>query len=275
VVELITSLDAAGAVYHCQDPFAYNPAGVRPAVAASEARLLELADAVLVSSRLMFEEHAPRTRRAYHTPHAVRGEWLAELGRAGPEPPDLAGVPHPRICIFGGLGPWLDLAGVARLAADNPHWSIVLLGPAIGARGRQGALTHLLRGLNVTWLGEKAHHELPAYLRRMDILLLPYNISEYTLRVYPAKTFECLATGLPIVATRLPDLEEFGDLMLFGQPGDWQAAVSAALEDRDAARAAARRRMAGANTWQHRYREIRSRLTPLQVCGGSDGHHQA
>jgi len=43
-------------------------------------------------------------------------------------------------------------------------------------------------------------------LKDVDVLLLPYRVSELTEGLFPAKLFECLATGRPIVSTYLPSL---------------------------------------------------------------------
>ena len=40
----------------------------------------------------------------------------------------------------------------------------------------------------------------------MDALLMPYKINDFTRGVFPSKSYECLATGKPVVATPLPDL---------------------------------------------------------------------
>ncbi len=49
--------------------------------------------------------------------------------------------------------------------------------------------------------------ELPTLLEPIDALLLPYKVGGFTKAAFPAKIYECLATGKPIVTVPLPDLQ--------------------------------------------------------------------
>ena len=57
---------------------------------------------------------------------------------------------------------------------------------------------------NVHWLAAKAHEDLRGYLAGLNAVYLPYVLDDFTSRIYPAKIHECLALGLPVVATALP-----------------------------------------------------------------------
>lgn len=63
---------------------------------------------------------------------------------------------------------------------------------------------------NIMILGNKPHHEIPLYLRAADVLVIPNSAKEKISRLYtsPMKLFEYMASGTPIVATRLPSLLE-------------------------------------------------------------------
>ena len=74
----------------------------------------------------------------------------------------------------------------------------------------------------------------------------------------PAKTYECLATGLPVVATPLPELTaDFAEEMRFVTPGEaWAPAVEAALREDTPAARARRIALARENTWERRFGEL-------------------
>jgi glycosyltransferase involved in cell wall biosynthesis len=63
----------------------------------------------------------------------------------------------------------------------------------------------------VEFLGEVQHEALPGHLREADVLIIPYKITPFTQGTFPAKTYEALATGKPVVATPLPDLRLLGE----------------------------------------------------------------
>lgn len=59
---------------------------------------------------------------------------------------------------------------------------------------------------NITILGQREQAELPAILRSGDVLVLPHPDNEYSQS--PMKLFEYMASGVPIVSSRLSSLTE-------------------------------------------------------------------
>src|SRR5690606_22334351 len=56
---------------------------------------------------------------------------------------------------------------------------------------------------NVLFLGLKAQVDLPAYVQRFDVGLIPFKVSPTTHAVSPLKIFEYLASGVPVAAPPL------------------------------------------------------------------------
>ena len=50
---------------------------------------------------------------------------------------------------------------------------------------------------NVHLLGLKAQGELPAYVQRFDVGVIPFRVNETTHAVSPLKAYEYLASGVP------------------------------------------------------------------------------
>jgi glycosyltransferase involved in cell wall biosynthesis len=77
---------------------------------------------------------------------------------------------------------------------------------------------------NVMIVGKKDHNEIPIYLKAADILVLPNNKGEMISMYYtsPLKLFEYMASKRPIIASKLPSLQEILDekLCYFFEPGD-------------------------------------------------------
>ncbi|MBI2673867.1 MAG: glycosyltransferase family 4 protein [Candidatus Zambryskibacteria bacterium] len=59
---------------------------------------------------------------------------------------------------------------------------------------------------NIKLLGKKDQEDIPSLLQAADVLLLPHPKSEYSQS--PMKLFEYMASGVPIVASRLPSISE-------------------------------------------------------------------
>lgn len=62
---------------------------------------------------------------------------------------------------------------------------------------------------NVIFAGQKPHREIPLWLRAADVLVIP-NTAKEEISLYftsPMKLFEYMASGTPIVASRIPSIE--------------------------------------------------------------------
>jgi glycosyltransferase involved in cell wall biosynthesis len=118
----------------------------------------------------------------------------------------------------------------------------------------QEALPELAPGTEL--LGPVPQGELPALLADVDVIVLPYRKAAHSAGVIPAKTFECLATGKPVVAKGLASLEEMGDAFVLAE-GE-EAFVRAVREAVDEAPERRERRLelARRNTWARRAEEI-------------------
>lgn len=63
---------------------------------------------------------------------------------------------------------------------------------------------------NIMILGNRPHREIPMYLKAADVLVLPNSAKEKISRLYtsPMKLFEYMASGTPIVASKIPSICE-------------------------------------------------------------------
>ena len=253
VVDLVRALEPARVVYHCVDDIANNPAGVAPGLVEAERWLVGRADHVLATARSLYEARRAHNPRTLYLPD---GAEIGPFGEAWPEPADLAARPRPRICFAGTIDERVDLGLVAQVAEAHPQAAVVLIGPTKVDVGR------LERLPNVHLLGQRSHQVLPAYLVHSDVLMIPYRLSAYTAHIHPAKTYEYLATGKPLVVTDLPELRPYAGPVVVAPTGEaFLAGVAAGLAETPAAGLAeARRQIAGQNSWELRYRIIRQEI---------------
>src|SRR6185312_1033459 len=126
----------------------------------------------------------------------------------------------------------------------RPSWHIVLI-------GQQLVDTSAVRDLpNVHLLGQKKHHELPAYCKGFDVGLIPYVIDERMTFVNPLKLREYLSAGLPVVSTPVPELRRYSDkARIAATPDEFVAACEAALREGTASERAARSAAMTGETW--------------------------
>lgn len=191
-----------------------------------ERGLIDGAAAVVGSATDLVERAAQAGRAdAVLVPNAVNEAVFG--GDEGERPKDLPD--GPLIGYHGSLyGDWFDWDGLAAVAAANTDASIVLIGEARGVPSNVPG--------NVFFLGLKVQGDLPAYLKRLDVGLVPFKLTRTTHAVSPLKVFEYLACGVPVAA---PPLRALDDLEGVYTDVDLVAAVATALQaprsDSDAA----------------------------------------
>jgi glycosyltransferase involved in cell wall biosynthesis len=239
-------------VYDCTDDW-LAVCGIPACLPQDERTLLARADLTLVPSRRLEELKRPLARRLERVPHGV----LVERFLLDPKPRAADGAVT--LLYYGHLHQQhLDFALLDALARARPAWRIVLVGPV--------RTPHAFPP-NVRLAGQQRHEGLRDFVRESDVLLLPYMLNDYTRSVLPAKIFECLATGRPVVAVPLPELTvDFAEHLRFATDGaSFAREVEAALATDTAAARERRIAFARANTWQVRYERI------CELLAGSGG----
>ena len=249
---LIDAVPHRRLVYDCTDDW-LAVRGIPATLAADERRLLGAADLTLVPSRTLYDRKAGQAHRCVRLPHGA----LVERFLLEPKPVVPAGPLT--LLYYGHLHrQHLDFAvldGVARL---RPGWRVILVGPV---------RTPHRFPVNVELVGQQAHEALRPLLAQADVLLLPYVLNDYTRAVLPAKIYECLATGRPIVATPLPELTAgFSAHLRFATVAEeWVRAAEAAVQADDPGTRAGRIALARDNSWAVRFAELQALLADLET----------
>ncbi|SHE69054.1 Glycosyltransferase, GT2 family [Desulforamulus putei DSM 12395] len=119
------------------------------------------------------------------------------------------------IGYYGAIAEWFDVDLIQKVAIAYPDCLILLIGnDTIGAKSFLGSLP------NVLFTGEVPYARLPFYLHAFDVCLLPFKVLSLTLATNPVKVYEYLAAGKSVVCVDLPEMEQFGNLVLRAQSAD-------------------------------------------------------
>jgi glycosyltransferase involved in cell wall biosynthesis len=245
---VISDLRPRLVLYDCSDDYAHFP-GTPGDIAETERELLRRADLVSCTSTWLLEKVRAARPDAFLSGPAVDYERFAALQGA-----PLFGGEVRTVCFFGSLSAErIDLRALRAIAEAGFEVRIV------GGLGRMDR--NLLELPGIDYRGEVPHAKLPAALAGVDAFVLPYRLSGLTRGISPAKTYECLATGRPVVAAPLPALEELaGYVYLAGRPGDYVEVLQSLkdLETEEGRRA--RIELARENSWGARFEEIEEAL---------------
>lgn len=241
---LVGRLGEVASLYFCMDDFSHLAGVSNGMLEPLERRLLATVDAVVSTARSLTESKAPARGEAHYLPQGVNYEHFA---RPQPEPAELAALPRPLIGFAGALSECCDVELIRAVAGAHPDGSVVLVGPITGP-------TDGLDLPNIHILGARPYRELPAYVQRFDVGLIPYLLNEWTRAVDPLKLLEYLAAGVPVVSTALPEAYKYEEVVRIAR--DRRAFlhdVSVALAEGGAGRDRGRG-IARANTWADRAR---------------------
>ncbi|HEX5437648.1 MAG TPA: glycosyltransferase [Gemmatimonadaceae bacterium] len=233
--------------YHVDDEYSFSP--VESPLSAAESRILRQVDQVFIHSPALMEKKGDLNPHTLFVPNGVD---YASFAGPVPEPADLAPIPHPRVGYAGAIKRQLDWSVLRRLAHEHPEWSFVF----VGSRSPHPELGPILDELSalehVHFLGAKSTHELGRYPQHFDVCLMPYKADDYTKYIYPLKLHEYLASGRPVVGTRIRSLEQFEDVVALAEsPEDWERETARALTPAESAepRRHARQRVARQHDW--------------------------
>ncbi|HWC33192.1 MAG TPA: glycosyltransferase [Mycobacteriales bacterium] len=257
VIHGLERLRPGAVIYHCVDHHSSFPDWAPRAgdLLAAEAKLVRRADAVLATSPQL----------AVHC-----RQWREDVRMVG-NPADVdafAVPPKPCATLRDGLSVFfhgtysahkIDFAFLRRLTDCALVRSVTLVGPLGHPSDRlaTAALGELEADPKVVRIGSTPQADISALLGDVDVLALPYLVSEHTRHVLPLKLGEYLATGMPIVSTPLPAVVEVaGDAVYYcSADAEIVAALRAACSESPALR---QRRIALAQerTWEKRVREL-------------------
>ena len=199
-VEVVDALSAAGAtvVFDLIDDWSDPALGGDWFDADVERRLVSAADLTVASA----PDLALRLERLGAEPILIpNGVNQRIFGRdVSARPDDLPEADTPIIGYHGSLyGNWFDWEALSDVAERFDTSPIVIIGDDKAPRPTMPP--------NVVFLGLKPQSELPAYLARFSVGLVPFVVSEPMHAVSPLKAFEYLASGVAVAAPPLRALE--------------------------------------------------------------------
>jgi glycosyltransferase involved in cell wall biosynthesis len=163
------------------------------------------------------------------------------------------------IGYVGALNFWFDTESVRLAALAHPEWRFLLIGP-VGSRKLD-----VLRSIpNIFFRGEVPYADLSSHLSQVDVAIIPFLDSPLTMATNPIKLYEYFACGLPVVSTRLPEVEQFPDLVYFADsPEQFSGQIEVALREKDPALRARRICIAKRESWLARCMQLSEEIRKL------------
>jgi len=242
-------------VYDCVDDYSAFPElkAHAPWLMEREERLCREADLVFTTSRSLYETKRHLNSETHLVHNVGDAEHFSRVMDPGlPVSAETGNLEGPVIGFVGAVSDYkLNLDWLCHAAAGRPRWQFVLIGP-VGLADPGTDVSRLASMDNVHMLGRRDYSELPALLKGVDVTVIPYRMGSATDGVFPIKFFEFMATGKPVVISRLPALKEFYDSVLVARDAEeFVEKCEEALQMGDRGQKV-RLELAEANSWSSR-----------------------
>jgi len=256
--DICADLKKSAVIYHCVDDLGASPGIDETVIREAEKKLAGVTDLCFVTSKKLLTMLSSVFRQVEYDPNVCDLSLFQTAREPSAEPEELQAIPHPRLIFVGALSQYkVDFVMIRQVAEKLPHVHWVLIG-AIG-EGQPGT-QRPPEGDNIHILGPRPYEALPSYLGHCDIAVLPATRNDYTAAMFPMKFFEYLASGLPVVSTRLPALEDFEDLYFPADSAEEfvlhiERMLAGERKDADAIEATCR-----FHTWEARFARMEKRI---------------
>ncbi len=180
----------------------------------AEKKLLSKVDLVVCVSEPLantIRERIPNKRKI--PVHILPNGYNARIfdpSRVWTEPAALKYVPRPRVLVAGHISDRIDWQGIREASRMRPEWAWVFVGP-LDPSIQKTMLNNL--GSQVFWYPPIPLKEVPAWIQNCDACAVPYRLNCFTLASSPLKAIEYLAMESPVLSTRIPALQSYGDVI--------------------------------------------------------------
>ena len=227
-------------IYDCMDHHG-GFSNIKQIVLDQEPDLMDSADLVMVSSSFLEQQARGQNLNVLMVRNACDYDHFATTGKPKSK--------RPLIGYYGAIADWFDSDLVADLAERRPDWDFTLVGSTFSAD-----VSRISELSSVSLPGEKSYSEIPEWLSRFDVAIIPFKRTPLTEATNPVKVYEILAAGKPLVSVPIPEVESLVPLVrLASTAEEFEKEIAAALSEDDPSLTERRRAFAHGQTWEKRF----------------------
>lgn len=208
-------------LYYCVDDFGEWPGLDGDTLRLMDVQMIRGADEIVAVSQTLQRFIASQGRQSRLLTHGVDlNHWEDVLPKTNQPPPIPKDLQGPLVVFWGVVDQRLNIDMLIALSQRMQQGNIVLVGP------QQDPDERLKNLPNVHLIGPRPFKALPQIADQADVLVMPYADLPVTRAMQPLKMKEYLATGKPVVVSRLPAVEEWHDCLdICRTPEDFAATV--------------------------------------------------
>ncbi len=186
-------------VYRCVDDLSHF-SGIPANIQEAEKRLVKKADIVFATAETLKKRIEGYEKTVYTLQNAVDYDFFHSYNMLGKS----SRIDHLEkvILYVGTVGEWFDCEFVKYCAVKRTEYQFVIIGP------QRTDISMLTDIPNVHILGPVAYKDIPMYMKKSSIGIIPFRFNQLVDAVNPLKLYEYFACGLPVVATAAYELKK-------------------------------------------------------------------
>lgn len=251
-------------LYYCVDNFGEWPGLDGDTLRLMDVQMIRAADEIVAVSQNLQRFIASQGRESRLLTHGVDlDHWEGHQTNTHQSAVIPEHIHGPLVVFWGVVDQRLNVDMLIALSQNMLQGNIVLVGPQQDPDERLNNLP------NVHQIGPRPFQLLPEIAQQADVLVMPYADLPVTRAMQPLKMKEYLATGKPVVVSRLPAVEEWHDCLDICQsPEEFAATVLRRMTcDVPTDQYIARQRLQD-ESWE-------SKAADLQICLRAGSHETA
>lgn len=255
--DLIPRIAAPIAVYNAHDVWEtyYTDTFLEQLHSSYEAATIAQVDLALFTSRKNLERKQHLNPCCHYLPQGAPSMEVDVQIPTSP-PADMPQGPGLNLCYWGTIdSESVDVKLITRLAARQPSWRFVFIGPIL--RTDDSHFKSLERFRNVYFLGNKPREQRWHYFRHSDVGLLCARMTRKEMEGSQLKVPEYISGGLPVVSIPVEEYRGMTGLVYFADsPEKWETAIATAVSENSSDAKVKRCAFSAENSWNRRVAEL-------------------
>ncbi len=245
---ILGSFGETSSHYFCLDDYSQFD-GAFDSMINLENEMLKKISCTFAVSDYLVESRIPKSGYSYFLPQGVSVEHFVKQKNKIPDA--VKELRAPIVGFFGLVSEWIDLNLIVYSARSLPDITFIIIGkPSVD-------VSIFKKYKNIVFLGEIPFKELPLYASAFDLGIIPFVVNELTIACNPLKLLEYLSLSIPVVSTKLPEVEKFSDVVLISAAyDDFVEAIRTELKNDSKEKQLKRRNTAERFSWQSIAKDI-------------------
>ena len=238
------------AVYDCPDAIVFKDSKKKQKIYDElKKEVLQESTVSLFTSKALLDEGKKHAKKYFYVPNGVDIQSFLQTGNRTPE--EIRDLSGSILGVVGTFDERIDIGLISFVLENIQDATLLLVGPIHINMG------NLVNHPRLFLAGKRRYEEIPTFIEAFDVGLIPYQLNEVTRAVYPVKLHEYLILGKPVVATNLPELDRFSDIIWIARTKEeFLQCIGAALNEKDKEIRRKRIDIAKANSWDERINQI-------------------